>query len=221
MGWRKPKWRRPVAAGGCWREAEPFGPLLTLTIDGRWRRREASVLSAVAAGPPSIPVRPSDLPPAGQRGGVPCNLCLVEVEGLPGLHKACSTPVEKGLSIITDSPALQSARRSHLAQVLGHHPHVCLTCPQRDGCARTECSYGNPVEARCCSIFASCELRKVSDYIGIPNNTPTYRPGSLPSIKDEPFYDRDYNLCIDCRRCLVACNEVRGVGCLETKNTDG
>jgi len=40
-------------------------------------------------------------------------------------------------------------------------------------------------------------------------------------VRDEPFYDRDYNLCIDCRRCLVACNEVRGVGCLEVKNTGG
>jgi NADPH-dependent glutamate synthase beta subunit-like oxidoreductase/NAD-dependent dihydropyrimidine dehydrogenase PreA subunit len=39
----------------------------------------------------------------------------------------------------------------------------------------------------------------------------------LPIIKDEPFFDRDYNLCIDCRRCLVACNDVRGVGCLEIK----
>jgi len=203
--------------------AEPFGPLLTLTIDGRQVEAPAgaSVLNAaVAAGLyiPSLCAHP-DLPPAGQRGAQDsgCNLCLVEVEGLPDLRKACSMPVEKGQSITTNSPALQSARRSHLAQVLRHHPHVCLTCPQRDGCARTECSYGNPVEARCCSIFASCELRKVSDYIGIPNNTPTYRPGSLPSVKDEPFYDRDYNLCIDCRRCLVACNEIRGVGCLEVK----
>ena len=93
--------------------------------------------------------------------------------------------------------------------------------PQREGCSRTTCSFGNPVEQRCCSIFNSCELRKVSDYVGIPATTPNYKHVQLPVIKDEPFYDRDYNLCIDCRRCLVACNDVRGVGCLEVKNTDG
>jgi formate dehydrogenase beta subunit len=64
-------------------------------------------------------------------------------------------------------------------------------------------------------------LRKVADYVGIPATTPNYKHVQLPVIKDEPFYDRDYNLCIDCRRCLVACNDVRGVGCLEVKNTDG
>ncbi|MBI1905664.1 MAG: FAD-dependent oxidoreductase [Rhodocyclales bacterium] len=207
--------------------AEPFGPPVTLTIDGRKVEAPAgaSVLNAaVAAGLyiPSLCAHP-DLPPAGQRGAGDsgCNLCLVEVEGLPGLCKACSMPVEDGLSITTSSPALQSARQTHLEKILGNHPHVCLTCPQRDGCSRTQCSYGNPVETRCCSIFASCELRKVSDYVGIPNNTPMYRPGALPVIKDEPFYDRDYNLCIDCRRCLVACNDIRGVGCLEVKETNG
>ena len=61
----------------------------------------------------------------------------------------------------------------------------------------------------------------MSDYIGIPATTPNYKHIQLPVIKDEPFYDRDYNLCIDCRRCLVACNEVRGVGCLEVKETEG
>ena len=207
--------------------AESFGPPVAITVDGKkiGAPAGASVLNAAhAAGVyiPSLCAHP-DLPPAGQRGAGDsgCNLCLVEIEDRPGLHKACSLPVEERLAVRTGSPAIQGARQANLAKILGNHPHVCLTCPQRDGCSRTECSYGNPVETRCCSIFASCELRKVSDTIGIPNATPTYRPAQLPVIKDEPFYDRDYNLCIDCRRCLAACNEVRGVGCLEVKETNG
>ena len=219
-----------------WKASRPadmasFGESLQLTIDGKKIEAPAGVSllnAATAAGVyiPTLCAHP-DLPPRcragdcqdGKSGG--CTLCVVEVVGESGLRNACSLTVRAGMAVTTNSATIQRERQTHLARILGNHPHVCLTCPQRDGCSRTSCSFGNPVEARCCSIFGNCELRKISDYIAIPNNTPPYKPIQLPVIKDEPFYDRDYNLCIDCRRCLVACNEVRGVGCLEIKNTDG
>ncbi len=181
-----------------------------------------SVASAAGIYIPALCAHP-DLPPSSQRGGGDsgCNLCVVEIEGTTGMRTSCSIPVEAGMVVTTTSPAIDKLRKERIAKTLGTHPHVCLTCPQREGCSRTTCSFGNPVEQRCCSIFGNCELRKVSDYVGIPATTPNYKHIELPVIKNEPFYDRDYNLCIDCRRCLVACNEVRGVGCLEVKNTDG
>ena len=214
---------KPVTQAGI------YGPLVTITIDGKQATAPAgsSVLStAVAAGVyiPALCAHP-DLPPSCQRGtddgDGACNLCVVQVAGHQGLQKSCSLPVEAGQVISSTTPEIQRLREQSIAKTLGTHPHVCLTCPQRDGCSRTTCSYGNPVETRCCSIFNSCELRKVSDYVGIPNTTPPYKPIALPVVLDEPFYDRDYNLCIDCRRCLVACNDVRGVGCLEIKETNG
>ena len=219
----KVTWWKAAAA-----QAE-FGDTVRLSIDGQSVEAPAgaSLLNAATAAGIYIPALCAhpDLPPSDLRrdagcssaGEGGCNLCYVEIDGEDGLHKACSRPVAAGLTVRTSSPAIQTARQANLAKVLGTHPHVCLTCPNREGCSRTQCSFGNPPETRCCSIFASCELRKVSDYIGIPNSTPTYKPASLPVIKNEPFFDRDYNLCIDCRRCLVACNEVRGVGCLEVK----
>jgi NADPH-dependent glutamate synthase beta subunit-like oxidoreductase len=203
-----------------------FGQPVELTIDGKLIQAPlgASVLNAACAAGIYIPALCAhpDLPPAQQRGCADkgdggCNLCLVEIQGVPDLSKACSTAVSAGLVLHTNTPKVQKARQDNLAKILGTHPHVCLVCPQRDGCSRTQCSYGNPPETRCCSIFSSCELRKVSDFIGIPNTTPPYKPAQLPVITNEPFFDRDYNLCIDCRRCLVACNDVRGVGCLEVK----
>ncbi len=208
------------------KSSDAFGPPVRLQIDGREVSAPAgaSVLNAATVAGMYIPALCAhpDLPPAEQRGcdgkgDGGCNLCLIEVDGNPEPRKACSIPVEAGMVIRTNSPALKQARQTHLAKVLGPHPHVCLVCPQREGCSRTQCSYGNPPETRCCSIFSSCELRKVSDYIGIPNTTPPYKPVQLPVFKGEPFFDRDYNLCIDCRRCLVACNDIRGVGCLEIK----
>lgn len=200
---------------------------VNVTIDGHSLAVPAgsSILSAATAAAVYIPALCAhpDLPPSCQRadGAGACDLCLVEVSGMEGLQRACSTAVAAGQVVVTTTPEIQKLRQNSISKTLGTHPHVCLTCPQRDGCSRTTCSYGNPVETRCCSIFNSCELRKVSDYVGIPNTTPPYKPIRLPVILDEPFYDRDYNLCIDCRRCLVACNDVRGVGCLEIKETEG
>ncbi|MGB0128519.1 MAG: FAD-dependent oxidoreductase [Rhodocyclaceae bacterium] len=202
---------------------ESFGAAVQLTIDGNRvdALAGASVLNAAHNAGCYIPALCAhpDLPPALQRGegDSGCNLCLVEVEGADGLRKACSMTVEPGLVVRTDSPAIRAARQASLSRILAGHPHVCLTCPQREGCSRTQCSYGNPPETRCCSIFNSCELRRIADFVGIPNDTPAYKPAALPVVKGEPFFDRDYNLCIDCRRCLVACNDIRGVGCLEVK----
>ena len=207
-----------------------FGATVRFSIDGKTVEAPsgASVLNAAAVAGiyiPSLCAHP-DLPQACRQSdgscddSTGCKLCLIEIDGRPGLHKACAQAVEAGLVLRTNSPAIQKARQANLAKILGPHPHVCLTCPQREGCSRSQCSYGNPPETRCCSIFSSCELRKVADYIGIPNSTPPYKPAQLPVIKNEPFFDRDYNLCIDCRRCLVACNEVRGVGCLEVKEVE-
>jgi NADPH-dependent glutamate synthase beta subunit-like oxidoreductase/Pyruvate/2-oxoacid:ferredoxin oxidoreductase delta subunit len=214
-----------------WKAARPkemaeFGATVSIHID--CNRIEvpagASVLNAATNAGVYIPALCAhpDLPPAMQRGagGAGCNLCLIELEGEPGMRKACSTTVTEGMRISTKSEKIFKARQENLAKVLGPHPHVCLTCPQREGCSRTTCSFGNPPETRCCDIFPTCELRKIADFVGIPGTTPGYKPASLPVVKDEPFFDRDFNLCIDCRRCLTACNDIRGVGCLEVKEVE-
>ncbi|UCC79616.1 MAG: FAD-dependent oxidoreductase, partial [Candidatus Zixiibacteriota bacterium] len=66
-----------------------------------------------------------------------------------------------------------------------------------------------PVEERCCVLLGRCEIGKVSEYIGIPGDTPKYRPENLPVIKDDPLFERDYNLCIGCLRCVRVCRDVR------------
>ncbi len=221
------RWYKTRQSPGVEQFGADAGTMVRLTIDGKDvdAPEGVSLLSAASAAGIYIPALCAhpDLPPSAQRGGGSsgCNLCVVEIAGMTGMRTSCSIAVAAGMVVTTTSPAIDKLRKDGIARTLGTHPHVCLTCPQRDGCSRTTCSFGNPVEQRCCSIFNSCELRKVSDYVGIPATTPNYKHVQLPVIKDEPFYDRDYNLCIDCRRCLVACNDVRGVGCLEVKNTDG
>jgi formate dehydrogenase (NADP+) beta subunit len=143
-----------------------------------------------------------------------CGLCLVEVNGEPGCLSACSTPVYPGMAVRSSTPQLQTLRQKNLARILATHPHACLTCAQRQGCSRTQCSSNVPETERCCDQLGHCELEKLVEYVGIAADTPRYRFADLPVIRAEPLITRNYNLCIGCRRCVRACQQLRGVGAL-------
>ena len=123
-----------------------------------------------------------------------CQLCLVEIEGIDGFPTACTTYVTHGMVVHTNTPKAKDLRQDNLAKLITHHPHACLICAQKEGCSREPCSSNVPVEERCCPLLGQCELEKVAEYIGIKDNISRYIPKNLPIIKDEPFFDRDYNL---------------------------
>ncbi len=150
-----------------------------------------------------------------------CGLCVVEVEGMAGVVRACATPVTEGMVVHTDTAALEGLRRSRLMEILARHPHACVTCAQREGCSLVDCSTSVPAEERCCTRFHDCELRKVAEFVGVKEETPRYRPQGLPVLKEEPLFDRDFNLCIHCTRCVRVCNDVRGVGALGVVHHEG
>jgi NADPH-dependent glutamate synthase beta subunit-like oxidoreductase len=223
--------------------------MIKLTIDGQECAvgESATLLAAAAAQGIYIPTLCShpDLPPfrdlarvarifrgvtahtdesLGETGAEPlesCGLCVVEVVGQPEPVRACQTPVAAGLSIRTGGPALAELRRTRLMRILSHHPHACLTCAQREGCSLENCSSNVPREERCCIKFHNCELRKVAEYVGIAPQTPRYRPAGLAEQRDEPLFTRNFNLCIECARCVRVCNQVRGVEALGFVHSGG
>ncbi len=150
-----------------------------------------------------------------------CGLCVVEVDGQTAPVRACCTPVAAGMSITTDSDAVKEERRVRLMKIMNRHPHACLTCAQREGCSLEDCSSNVPKDERCCNQFHDCELRRVAEYVGVKQETQRYRPAGLAVLTDEPLFSRDFNLCIDCSRCVRACNQVRGVEALGIVHRDG
>jgi NADH dehydrogenase/NADH:ubiquinone oxidoreductase subunit G len=139
-----------------------------------------------------------------------CDLCVVEIEGQPEPVRACHTPAEDRLIIRTDAEKVIRLRKMALSKMLSDHPHACLICAQKQGCSRTDCSSNVPVDERCCKLLGHCELEKVSEFIGIPGDTPKYVPQQRPITKDDPLFDRDFNLCIGCLRCVRVCDKVQG-----------
>jgi len=150
----------------------------------------------------------------GAQGYEGCQLCLVQVEGRSEPVRACVTTVEEGMRVTTSTPEIESRRKAELKKLFATHPHACVQCAQREGCALEPCSTNVAKEERCCPIFHVCELRSLAEFIGIPPDTSRYHPANLPIVEDEPHFLRDYNLCINCLRCVRICRDVREVDAL-------
>ena len=120
-----------------------------------------------------------------------CRLCLVEIEGRKGFPASCTTPVEAGMKVRTQTPKLQELRKGVMELYISDHPLDCLTC----------------------SANGDCELQDMAGVTGLRE----VRYGldganHLQSKKDEsnPYFTYDASKCIVCNRCVRACEETQG-----------
>ncbi|MBS1186541.1 MAG: formate dehydrogenase subunit alpha [Burkholderiaceae bacterium] len=120
-----------------------------------------------------------------------CRLCIVEIEGRRGYPSSCTTPVEPGMKVRTQTPKLAELRRNVMELYISDHPLDCLTCA----------SNGN------------CELQDMAGQVGLRDvRYGLAGENHLDSPKDEsnPYFAYDPSKCIVCSRCVRACGEVQG-----------
>jgi formate dehydrogenase alpha subunit len=146
-----------------------------------------------------------------------CRLCMVEIEGMRGYPLSCNTQAQDGMKVQTDTEMLRELRKEILKLILCEHPSSCLFCEEKDNCKDyqgTIRKVGVTTGCRYCPNDGQCELQEVVDKIGISDlDYPIFYHG-YEAEHDDPFYDRDYNICILCGRCVRMCQEVRGTGVL-------
>ncbi len=191
---------------------------ISLSIDGKTIQvtEGATILQAAQEAGiyvPTLCAHP-DLIPGGE-----CGICTVEVGS--ELLAACEIKAVNGMVVQTGTDRVKNIRKDKLSAILLNHPHACLTCAQKAGCSRTQCSSNVAVNERCCQRLGKCEIERLVEYIGLREDLGRYVYQDLPKFGEEPLFTRDYNLCIGCRRCLRACKELRGVDALEAYEQEG
>jgi formate dehydrogenase alpha subunit len=187
---------------------------VSVTINGKTVQAESDMTVLEAARAHDIYIPTLCYAPKIQPAGA-CRMCVVEIENIPGFPTACTVPVSDGIVVHTETEAVQNLRREILSLILSEHPYTCLVCQSdcadfqstvRKAAVTTGCQY--------CPANGQCELQELVDYLDL-REIPypiTYR--GLPVEQDDPFFDRDYNLCILCGRCVRTCQEVRHAGVL-------
>tara|TARA_Y100001960_G_scaffold334179_1_gene446473 strand:+ start:8746 stop:11376 length:2631 start_codon:yes stop_codon:yes gene_type:complete len=145
-----------------------------------------------------------------------CRACVVEVEDSNGRKMtvaSCTTPVSKDAKVITNNKEVSELRKNVIELLMTEHPHGCLTCHRIELCGPQDiCQRHVSVTDRCtiCPKNERCELKDTVRSVELDLRTPlNYHRRNLPIHTDDPFYDRDYNLCIVCARCVRVCDEVR------------
>ena len=113
------------------------GPLVSLTIDGVRVQapRGTSVMAAAAKAGTQIPklCATDSLEAFGS-----CRLCLVEIEGRRGAPASCTTPVEQGMVVRTQTDKVKATQAAVLEFILLNHPVDCPVCDQAGECVLQE-----------------------------------------------------------------------------------
>jgi formate dehydrogenase major subunit len=170
--------------------AAPKGPAVSLEIDGFSISVPAGTSVMRAAMEAGIKVPKLCATDSVDAFGS-CRLCLVEIDGRKGTPASCTTLVEPGMKVKTQTPRLANLRRGVMELYISDHPLDCLTC----------------------AANGDCELQDMAGAVGLREVRYGYDGANhLKSEKDEsnPYFTFDPSKCIVCSRCVRACEEVQG-----------
>ena len=131
-----------------------------------------------------------------------CRLCVVEVKGARLPMASCTLPVNEGMVVETETPALAKSRKVILELLLSNYHDVAYA----DNAAET---HSGAAEAH--RGGADTQLTQWVKHYGLDvKAAQAKQPRYLVDSDPNPFVRVDLNKCILCTRCIRACAEVQG-----------
>lgn len=128
-----------------------------------------------------------DLPPTAS-----CGICIVKAKGTNKMLRACCTPIEENMEIITHDTEIVNVRRSVIELILSKHPNECLTCGRSGNCELQ-------------TLAADFGIRRESYQPCVSDLKPDLSTGSIAL---------DPRKCILCGRCVNVCQNTQNVWAL-------
>ena len=120
-----------------------------------------------------------------------CRMCLIEVDGIPKIQAACTTPLKDGLSVKTTTEKVRAGRAANMEFLLINHPLDCPICDQAGECTLQDNSFGYG--------------NQLSRYDESKRQYPTFDRTPIG-----PHVVADMTRCIQCTRCIRFCSEIAG-----------
>jgi len=118
-----------------------------------------------------------------------CRVCVVEIVGQKKLATACSTKVEDGMQIKTNSPKVQKIRKLNLELLFAEHSTKCNECVWQ----------------------INCELLNLAKKYNISLSKFSNRKKKLATLNFDNSVELDMSQCIDCRNCIDACGVMQNI----------
>ena len=121
-----------------------------------------------------------------------CGLCIVKFKNSAKMLRACCTPLEEGMDIITHDGELHQIRKTVLELILSNHPNDCLKCGRNN----------------------NCELQKLAADFGIREDIFKRFLRDLPTDSSTKAITLEPQKCILCGRCVNVCQQHQDVWAL-------
>jgi len=140
-----------------------------------------------------------------------CRVCVVEVQGARSLVASCAMPAAPRMVVQTESPKVVAARRMVIQLLLASGNHNCAIRGS-DGSNWTDFQLAiqrADSSQELCPVWGDCRLQELAYRYQVNGERFEPTPARYPIEEVNPFIVRDFSRCIQCGRCVQACNEVQ------------
>ena len=122
-----------------------------------------------------------------------CRVCVVEIEGQKKLQTSCSTKVQDGMIIKTNTEKVEKSRNEVIELMWSSHPNDCVVCDANEDCKLQDYMY----------LY---DIKSENKYDGFKR--------TFEKDTSNRFFYIDPEKCILCGKCVRICSELQGVEAL-------